>query len=74
MQEHTYLSSLSQTLAFEYGIFIPEDRKTNEMVLEGSGYKMEAQISVFKVWGFVNSGKLESVGDEVAVEKNVGES
>lgn len=40
-------SSLSQALSFEYVIFIPEDRKTNEMVLEGTGYQMEAQIFQF---------------------------
>lgn len=28
-------SSLSQTVSIEYGIFISEDRKTNEVVLEG---------------------------------------
>lgn len=33
------LSSLSQALSFEYGIFIPEDRKTNEMLLKGASTK-----------------------------------
>lgn len=56
--KQTCLSSLSQALSFECGIFIPEDRKTNEMVLEGTRYKIEAWISVFKMWGFMSFGKL----------------
>lgn len=42
------VKSLSQALSLEYGIIIPEDRKTNEMVLEGTGYEMEAQIFSFQ--------------------------
>lgn len=42
------LSSLSQGLSFEYDIFIPEDRKRNEMVLEGTEYKMEADFQFSK--------------------------
>lgn len=44
---------------------------TNEMVLKGTGYKMEAQIFInAQDMGFTSFGKLCRMGDEVAVGKN----